>query len=131
MLSIFIVEFQFVFNKHMWQKLRIILPLLSALLLGCNQGNISVTNPKWECGGSRYKQTCNIVFFAINKKNEPAKATIHVRAYYFQNKGKGAKSNVILGGKRIKVFLSPNEKKLFSETIVVYRTVSTITATIY
>ena len=108
-----------------------ILLLLFALLLGCNQSGISATNPKWKCEGSRHKQTCNIVFYAINKKNEPTNTTIHIRAHYFQNKGKGAKSNVIMGDKRINVFLSPNEKKYFSETLIVNGSVSMITTTIY
>lgn len=76
-----------------------------SLLLGCS--DVNVTTPKWTCEKSQ--QTCNVVFAAINKKNESVSTEIFIRAYDRVNRGKGAISNVLMGKKAIKVILLPSE----------------------
>ncbi len=110
--------------------MKIILLLLSALLFSYNQIEVSVTNPKWKCEDSDNKQTCNIVFYAVNKGNEPVNATIYIRAHYLESKGGGGKSNVIRGEKTIKTFLFPNEKKYFNEALIANGRVSIIVTSI-
>jgi len=71
--------------------MKIILLLLSALLFSYNQSEVSVTNSKWKCEDSDNTQTCNIVFYAVNKGNEPVNATIYIRAHYLGGRGGGGK----------------------------------------
>jgi len=111
-------------------KIILLLLLLSALLFSYNQSEVSVINSKWKCEDSDNKQTCNIVFYAVNKGNESVNASIYIRAHYLGGKGGVGQSNAIRGEKTIKTFLFPNEKKHFNETLIANGRVSFIVTTI-
>ncbi|MCF6344904.1 MAG: hypothetical protein L3J00_00365 [Thiomicrorhabdus sp.] len=100
--------------------------LLSALLFGCSE--VNVTNTKWTC--EKNKQTCNVVFSVINKSNESVSTAILIRAYDRVGRGKGAISNILIGEKTINIILLPNEHVFLNETLTVHGRVSMLVATI-
>jgi len=91
---------------------------LSAILMGCSNNPLAVTDTKWDCHRAEPMPICKIAFILENSSHFPIAANVLIRAHHRSgNRNFGTISNQVVGEKTISLTVQPNEKKRYKKNL--------------
>jgi hypothetical protein len=93
---------------------------LSAILMGCSNNPLAVSDTKWDCHRAEPMPICEIAFILENSSHFPIAANVLIRTHHRSgNRNFGTISNQVVGEKTISLTTQPNEKKEIQEKLEV------------